>query len=249
MKRMIDIVSEPAKSPKEMDGVDLSNELIDAIDLHIGQSEGKPIEKKREALAPSDANSCVRRVVYVLRGTTLYPTFSSLVYRIFANGNALHARYTEYFRGMGILLEEEPEVTYDDPPVRGFVDAIIDFHGPKVVELKSISKSGFEKVKAFHRPKPEHVKQIQLYFLCTDIDSGFIFYECKNTQQMLPIYVERDDVLINKILNKYAILVNTYKEGKLPARPYKESSSRCKECDVRQQCWSDTDDGEEIPGL
>ena len=66
-----------------------------------------------------------------------------------------------------------------------------------MVELKSINKAGFTKLK---RPKPEHSLQLQMYLNMGDYPMGTVLYECKDDQKIKSFLVERDVVEWEKIL-------------------------------------------------
>ena len=103
---------------------------------------------------------------------------------------------------MGILLKEEVPISYDDPPISGTADGIINFDGKKLIELKSISDAGFAYRRTYNKPKDDHVRQAQIYMHCLDLPSGFVIYENKNNQEILPIYIKRDDEFIEKLFKR-----------------------------------------------
>ena len=74
---------------------------------------------------------------------------------------------------------------------------------------------------------------------CLDLDSGFVIYENKNNQQILPIYIERDDVFLDKLFKKYRKIHQSVKDGVSPERPYKRTSKHCARCDLATLCWAD----------
>ena len=53
-----------------------------------------------------------------------------------------------------------------------------------------------------NKPKDEHYRQAQIYMECLNLDSGFVIYENKNNQQILPIFIERDQPFIDKLFKK-----------------------------------------------
>jgi hypothetical protein len=175
------------------------------------------------------------------------PDHDARVQRIFDNGNATHERLSGYFKKMGILLDEEFKVSHDDPPITGIADGLIEWNGPQVVEYKSINEAGFIYRRLYHKPKDDHYKQIQLYMHCLNLDSGFVIYENKNDQQILPLYVERNLVYIEKLFKKYRKSYGAFLEGKLPVRPYKAiTSKQCSWCDIKDFCWADPEIGDKI---
>jgi CRISPR/Cas system-associated exonuclease Cas4 (RecB family) len=139
---------------------------------------------------------------------------------------------------MGILVAEEIPVKHDDPPIEGTADGIIDFNGHILIELKSISNEGFLYRKLHKKPKDDHIRQAQIYMRCLDLPSGFVIYENKNNQEILPIYIERDDVFIDKLFKKYRGIYDAYLSKEIPIQPYKRSSAKCADCNLAAKCWS-----------
>lgn len=222
---------------------DLENLLCESIDINISK-RNEPVYKKVDFFRPSSTNQCARYWYYMFDGVTYTPSFSPQTYRIFDNGHAVHDRLYSYFREMGILVAEEIPLSNDDPPIQGTADGIIDLDGHKLIELKSISTEGFQYREMSHKPSDDHVRQANIYMHCLGLDSGFVIYENKNNQRILPIYIERDDVFLNKLFNKYRKIYKNYTDGVMPERPYKRSSKHCASCDLAKQCWSEGPVGE-----
>jgi CRISPR/Cas system-associated exonuclease Cas4 (RecB family) len=244
LKAKSDKVSEPIvdNSPT---GTQLEEVLLENIDISLAKRNGKEY-RKVEFFRPSSTNQCARYWHYVFDGVEDYPTnFSSQTYRIFDNGHAVHDRLYGYLREMGILVHEEIPVSYEDPPIQGTADGVIDLFGHRLIELKSISAEGFEYRRLAHKPSDAHYRQAQIYMQCLDLDSGFVIYENKNNQQILPIYIERDAKFIDKLFNKYKKIYKNFLEGDMPDRPYKRTSKHCASCDLEAHCWAGNDFGKE----
>jgi CRISPR/Cas system-associated exonuclease Cas4 (RecB family) len=225
---------------------DLSDKLSKSIDLHF-ESRNKKELKRVDGFHPSYTNQCARYWVYLFRGVEVESTFTPQTYRIFDNGHAVHDRIYSYLSGMGILLKEEVPISYDDPPISGTADGVINFHGEKLIELKSISDAGFAYRKTYNKPKDDHIRQAQIYMKCLDLDSGFVIYENKNNQEILPIYMERDDIFIEKLFTKYRKIHKSFIDDVLPVRPYKSiDSKQCVSCNAKDFCWADLDLGKRI---
>lgn len=223
---------------------DLEEELIYSIDTSFSK-RNQPVFKQVDGFHPSYTNQCARYWYYLFNGAELTTSFSAQTYRIFDNGHAVHDRIYSYFREMGILVAEEIPVSHDSPPISGTADGIIDFYGNKLIELKSISMEGFEYRRLYKKPKDEHFRQAQIYMRCLDLDSGFVIYENKNNQSIMPILIERDDDFIDDLFKKYSKIYKNYQEGIKPKRPYKSiSSKQCSQCDLRNMCWSEIDESE-----
>lgn len=222
---------------------DLSKSLVDAIDHQLEQSNGV-IWKQSNSFAPSNSNQCARYAVYRLRGFEQQVDFSGKLRRIFDLGDRVEDQLKKLFDGLGIVIDEQKEINITEPvPIRGFIDFIVDWNGPKIVECKSINDAGFLWRKTYNKAKDEHYRQIQFYLHAEQLDQGFVVYINKNDSEMLPILVEQDEIFIEKTLAKYAKIYKTFLNGDLPLRPYKQSSKNCSYCDARQWCWEDNEVG------
>ena len=238
---------EPAKEVVlEVNTDDISERLLKSIDDHLGE-RNKTELKRVDGFHPSYTNQCARYWVYLFRGVEVENTFAPQTHRIFDNGHAVHERIYSYLRAMNILDSEEIPVNLDDPPISGTADGIINFDGKKLIELKSISDAGFAYRRTYNKPKDDHVRQAQIYMHCLDLPSGFVIYENKNNQEILPIYIKRDDEFIEKLFKKYRKTYKAFIEDVLPVRPYKSASSQqCLYCNARDFCWADSDVGQKI---
>lgn len=218
--------------------VEIRKTLTEGVDEHL-QKRNAPTFKQVSGFHPSYTNQCSRYWYYLFNGVELTQSFSPQTYRIFDNGHAVHNRLYSYFRDMGILVEEEIPVKNDSPPIEGTADGIIEWYGRKLIELKSISSEGFHYRKLYNKPKDEHYRQAQIYMRCLNLDSGYVIYENKNNQELLPIYIEKDDKFIDKLFKKYTEYYNNYLNKEIPQRPYKRTSANCSSCDLAALCWSE----------
>ena len=215
----------------------ITAELLTAIDQNL-EKRNTPTIKKVGGFHPSYTNQCPRYWHYIFEGTELTTSFQPQTYRIFDNGHAVHERLYSYLREMGILVAEEIPVTHDEPPIEGTADGIIDWYGHKLIELKSISAEGFHYRQLYQKPKDDHYRQAQIYMRCLDLPSGYVIYENKNNQELLPIFIERDEAFIDKLFKKYNKIYEDFKEGNMPTQPYKRTSAKCANCDLADKCWS-----------
>lgn len=220
---------------------ELEISLIEAVDSHLAK-RNEVVFKKVNGFHPSYTNQCKRYWYYLFNGVNTDVDFRPQTYRIFDNGHAVHERLYSYFREMGILIGEEISVNYLSPPIEGTADGIINWYGEKLIELKSISSEGFHYRQIYKKPKDEHYRQAQIYMECLNLDGGFVIYENKNNQELLPIYIEKDQVFIDKLFKKYREIYSSHVQQIIPERPYKITSKHCQSCNVRSLCWSGGND-------
>jgi len=238
-------VVEKIEPESNISGSDLEISLVQAVDDHLSERNEVSF-KKVNGFHPSYTNQCKRYWYYMFEGVNTDVDFRPQTYRIFDNGHAVHDRLYKYFREMGILVNEEIPVNYSSPPIEGTADGIINWYGEKLIELKSISSEGFHYRQIYKKPKDEHYRQAQIYMECLNLDSGFVIYENKNNQELLPIYIEKDQVFIDKLFKKYREIYGSFVQQIIPERPYKITSKHCQSCNVRSLCWSgENDNGKE----
>lgn len=254
MKGLMKQVKNPAEVKKESkskgkvvpdDPSELEVSLISAIDSLLVEGNGKKW-KQSGTFAPSSTSNCARYHVYRFRGYEQVATYSPQTLRIFDLGNRIEDAVGDLFKRMDILIDEQVEIRVDQPPVRGFIDFIIDWDGPKIVECKSTNEAGFMYRKMSRKPTDSHFAQIQWYMKALDHQEAFVFYYAKNTSEILPILVKRDDKWLEKTSKKYGIIYEAFEKGIMPVRPYKVDSPTCAKCDAQEYCWADSEVGVKI---
>lgn len=165
------------------------------------------------------------------------------------NGTMAHDRIAELFRRSDLdIIEVEQELKTEDPPVRGFIDVMVDRAGEAVVgEVKTTRNVIFLHRRAKMEPAPYHIMQVLLYMWGKGVDMGFVLYENKDSHKILIIPVRRQDHEedLEELLAWMRNVYQTYEDDTLPTRPYKSKKSKvCKRCPVRDACWDDLDEGE-----
>jgi len=122
--------------------------------------------------------------------------------RIFDTGGSLEERMDSYFNKMGILLERETSLKFDDPPISGRCDFILMHKedGRIVLELKSANNRTFTNLRL--APKPEHSIQLQIYLNILGLEKGVVLYENKDNQQLKAFKVQQNQAEWNAIINR-----------------------------------------------
>ena len=147
-------------------------------------------EKERSYFYISEITKSKKEIYNSFKGKKKDKTEAKL-HRIFDNGNAVHSRYYKYFAEMGILVAAEVDAVKNDL-IHGRLDAIItDRKENYVVDIKSMSQWPFQKLEA----EPTHDAKMQLlfYMYYTNINKGFLIYECKDNQTIKVFYIEMND--------------------------------------------------------
>jgi hypothetical protein len=170
-----------------------------------------------KVIRPSQIHMCQRWIVGDLLGVVPFEPKSAVQQRVLDNGSYVHKRILQkYLPRMGIAShildikkgEVKPfiEVSLKDENLwlKGSPDAVIlnPSNGlAYVFELKSMRDGEF---RILEEGKAEHVMQLHLYFWLTNIPRGILFYENKDSQQTKEFVVERDENIMNALLNKIA---------------------------------------------
>lgn len=159
-----------------------------------------------------------------------------------AQGTQAHERIQDLIKKMGVLKHEEYEIINEYPPVRGFIDVILDWNNQEVIgEIKTAKQENWDGYQARMSPSHNHLLQLLTYMKLRDVKEGFFLYENKNTQQVLIIPVEmnsKNKKIIEDTFEWMCTVYDNFRSGQLPTRPFIKSSSACKNCKIRKECWA-----------
>ena len=164
------------------------------------------------------------------------------------NGTLAHDRLGELFNRSSLdIVEIEQEIVTEDPPVRGFIDVVVNRSGEEVVgEIKTTRNVIFMHRQAKMKPAPYHIAQVLLYMWAKDVSMGFVLYENKDSHEILIIPVKREDheEELQELLSWMRKVYQAHQDGELPTRPHKSKRSKeCKGCPVRNTCWDEMESG------
>lgn len=154
---------------------------------------------------------------------------------IFANGDYMHLRHQVAGLVAGYLTEAEYFVTNSEWGLTGTVDGITSEGA--IAEFKSINARGYQSVTTWG-PKREHEEQVHSYMLLTGLDTAWILYENKDTQQMKEFRIDRDPFLMDKVKRELdEIRRANDREELLPMLPEcTEQQGAWRWCDYRDIC-------------
>ena len=168
------------------------------------------------------------------------------------NGKETHARIQSVFDKAGILIQEEQEIVSDDPPIRGFVDLVVDWDGPTVGEIKTMKQEAFTQRRVDRNPADYHVIQLLIYMKILKLDKGFLLCENKNSGEWLvfPVYMtENNRRIVDDAFEWMRMTYASYRDGELPLRPFEKTSNECKYCPFKKYCWKDDDGSNDLSPL
>lgn len=171
-----------------------------------------------------------------------------------AFGNYAHDKFQEIFNDLGILVEAEQEIEIADPPIRGYLDAIVDWHGEHVVcEIKTTRSESFMFRELSGKPTAQHLIQILIYLDATGLDKGFFLYMNKNDQSICVIPVEMNEVnrkILDEVYDWLRRVRKAWEDQELPKRPFrKRDNPTCNSCPLQESCWDGPEGDIKIPKM
>lgn len=147
-------------------------------------------------------------------------------------------RIAELFKRADLLIEDERLVHIQDPPIKGYIDLVLDWQGKKTIgEVKTTKQEDFTILKASGIPRGYQLIQLLIYMKIENADQGFMLYENKNTGEFLimPVFMTGEH---KRIVDEAFEWFKTVWENKeLPLRPFTKGSKECKYCPFKAHCW------------
>ena len=138
--------------------------------------------------------NCPRRWYLAFSGSEYDETADALGVANMAHGVSVHDRLQKLFEEAGVVIENEREVKMIDPPIRAFIDSIVEVDGIQaVVEIKSTRDESFVHRKFSGNPMPYHLYQLLIYMYHENIPQGCLLYENKNDNTFLTIPIRLND--------------------------------------------------------
>lgn len=174
-----------------------------------------------------------------------------------AYGSEAHARIQKMFMESEYNTQEEVEITSVDPPIRGFVDLVIDLgEDPEdqglPIEVKTARFESYGYRAITGKGLDYQILQLLIYMRILKKTRGFLLYENKNDQDYTVIEVTISDerkVYVEYLFNWMREVRKEWEDGNFPVRPYKEKSKVCQGCPVRKACWTDREEVKVIKPL
>jgi hypothetical protein len=139
---------------------------------------------------------------------------------------------------------EEEEIINEYPPIRGFIDLIMEYDAETVIgEIKTAKQEVWDARQAEMKPTTNHLLQLLTYMKLKNAKEGFFLYENKNTQELIVIPIsmnEKNTEIIEEAFTWMCEVWDNFKEGDLPMRPAGASKSKmpCTYCPVKKECYA-----------
>lgn len=203
--------------------------------------------KAKASFAPSQmfygSGVCPRQWYYKFKGGyDVPPDFDGPGVFNMESGTDAHTRLQKLFVKAGISTKEQIEVQIDseNPPVKGYMDAMVLWQGEELpVEIKTSKQEVFYHRQAQMAGAGYQIMQLLLYMHILGKDKGLLFYENRNDGGwlILPILMSEENQAIVDDMVEWMNTVFTNEE--LPKRPFTKKSKECKGCVFAEICWED----------
>jgi CRISPR/Cas system-associated exonuclease Cas4 (RecB family) len=158
------------------------------------------------------------------------------------NGTKSHERIQQAIKDAGILVDSEFRITYEDPPIFGFGDVMLDWNGEELLgEIKTAMAEGFEYRKKSRKPKAGHLIQLLIYMKILKKAKAVLIYENKNNHELLAIPVMVNDYYIGWVDRTFEwmrTVRKAWEDKLLPKKNYRSNSKICKTCPLAKVCAS-----------
>ena len=209
----------------------------------------------KKTFGPSSMYSdgrCARRWYLAFNGGEWLDDATPRSRRIMEHGTQRHEALQKALGG--IAHEIEREVTYESPPIRGYIDIVIEYEGQLIPgEIKTAMSMGYEKRAREHAVPAYQLGQLLLYMHILGSDRGFFLLENNDTKDIEIILIkmtpERRE-WVDYALDWYRQVYDAYEKDLLPSHHYRKNAKICKSCPVREACKSLPPQGDiDIPEL
>jgi len=251
------MIKEDIKKAKR-DKNDIASKKFDVKKLIETINNGYIIKKvskhqQKKTFAPSTIayghGECPRYWYFAFTGTTFEESNTAYGVANMTSGTMSHDRIQQALIDSGIAKIYKDEnnqdttefkVTYSDPPIFGWGDAMLNWEGEEVVaEIKTMNNEAFESRKNNGEPKTGHLIQILIYMKILDKAKGVLIYENKNNHELLVFPVNVNDVYrkwVDYAFGWMREVRQAWVNKTLPKKNYRSNAKVCKTCPVKNTC-------------
>lgn len=158
------------------------------------------------------------------------------------SGTLSHGRIQSAMKDAGILIQDEFKITYDNPPIFGYGDVMLNWQNEELLgEIKTMMNEGFEYRKANKKPKTGHLIQLLIYMKILKKAKAVLIYENKNNHELLILPVEVNDHYrwwVDQAFDWMRNVRKAWVDRTLPQKNYRSNSKICKSCPIQKACAS-----------
>lgn len=221
-------------------------EFNDILEEAYKKGSRRPKFSTKKSFAPSGigygCGRCPRYWYYAFNGADFDYDSDALAIANMDNGTDAGKRIAKYLNQAGILAGSEVPVNHDDPPIGGFMDAMVRWKGEEIpCEVKTTRTETFQIRQSQMKPPGYQLIQLLIYMKVFNKPRGFFLIENKNTHELLVIPIrmtEEYEKLVDDVFEWMRVVYKNANEGELPVRPFWRVSKECKSCPVFETCWS-----------
>lgn len=204
----------------------------------------EPKETKKTSFAPSNlgyTGACPRYWYYAFNGAYFeYDSEATAMANMDAGSDA-GRRLAKLLEKAGILIDDEVPVKQEDPPIGGFIDALVEWKGEIVpVEIKTTKNETWQMRANSNKVPGYQLAQLLIYMYVMNYPRGFFLTENKNTHEIwiLPVRMtDENKEFVEGIFDWMRMVKDNAENGELPKRPFTKASFNCKGCPVKNTCW------------
>ena len=159
-------------------------QLLDESYRNTKRADG---EMTKKSFSPSTLGyghgTCPRYWYMAFSGAMFIDDNDAVAVANMAQGTQAHERLQNLIKTMPEWRAEEEEIVNEYPPIRGFIDLIMEYDLETVIgEIKTAKQEVWDQRQAEMKPKTNHLLQLLTYMKLKNAKEGFFLYENKNTQ-------------------------------------------------------------------
>ncbi len=156
-------------------------------------------------------------------------------------GTKSHERIQEAMSNVpGLLVDSEFKITYNDPPIFGFGDVMLNWDEKELLgEIKTMPHEAFEYRKVSGKPKTGHLVQLLIYMKILNKNKSVLIYENKNNHELLVFPIELNEYMYQWVENTFEwmrTVRKAWEDKTLPEKNYRSNSKICKTCPIQEAC-------------
>jgi CRISPR/Cas system-associated exonuclease Cas4 (RecB family) len=224
---------------------ELFAQLLDESYRKTKRADG---EMTKKSFSPSSLGyghgNCPRYWYMAFSGAMFIDDNDAVAVANMAQGTQAHERLQKLISTMPQFKAEEEEIINDYPPIRGFIDLIMEYDGELVIgEIKTAKQEVWDTRQSEMKPSANHMLQLLTYMKLKNAKEGFFLYENKNTQEILVIPIsmnERNKEIIESTFRWLESVWDNFQSGDLPRRPDGATKSKmpCTYCPIKKECYA-----------
>ena len=188
--------------------------------------------------------NCARYWYMAFSGAMFIDDNDAVAVANMAQGTQAHERLQKLISTMPEFRVEEEEITNEYPPIRGFIDLIMEYDNELVIgEIKTAKQEVWDARQAEMKSSANHMLQLLTYMKLKNAKEGFFLYENKNTQEILIIPIsmnEKNTKIIDDTFDWLKKVWDNFQEGELPRKPLGATKSKmpCTYCPLKKECYA-----------